>query len=107
MAVQFVRDAGDDLFSLADETELIAGWKHLLWRYYFRIVRSLSSGSSVPINRFKRVSIKVITEIIKYFSKYVYQRALDAVLTDFLTQKPNHINDIYTRKKMGVSDKKP
>lgn len=80
------RDAGDAVFMLVDETDLIAGWKALVVAIPFRH-RAIPVFWFIYNNQQIREGIyKSHNEIIQYFCKHVYQLAEQVMSSS--TQRP-------------------
>ena len=80
------RDAGDALFFLVDETDLIAGWKALVVAIPFRH-RAIPVFWFIYKNQQIRDGIyKSHNQIIQYFCQYIYQQALQVMVRN--TQRP-------------------
>ena len=77
----FFKDAGDHLYLLVDETDLIAGWKALVVSIPFRKPRAIPVFYFIYSDQQIRDCIyKSHNEIIQYFCEYVYHKALGVVL---------------------------
>ena len=75
----FFKDAGDHLYLLVDETDLLAGWKAIVVAVPFR-------HREIPIFWFIYSDVQIRAgiykshnEIIRYFCEYMYQAALGVV----------------------------
>ena len=80
------RGAGNDLFFLVDETDLIAEWKALVIAIPFRH-RAIPVFWFIYKNQQIRDGIyKSHNEIIQYFCEYIYQQALQVMTRN--TQRP-------------------
>ena len=83
----FFKDAGDHLYLLIDETDLLAGWKAIVVAIPFR-------HRAIPVfwfiyndEQIREGLYKSHNEIIRYFCGYVYQVAL-GVVSRFPQQRP-------------------
>ncbi len=75
----FFKDAGDHLYLLIDETDLIAGWKALVVAIPFRH-RAIPIFSFIYRDAQIRAGVyKSHNEIIRYFCAYVHQTVLAAM----------------------------